>query len=219
MIKRALLTLGILAVAVARCMSADEAPSLCAAYGVPGAAAAPAPPAATADTPPRNVLPSPSGYQTIHNDFFWTDQNGNRIATRSGCICQFGKEFYWYGGGAPGYDQTCYVSADTWSTGPTKAWCSARRLNRTAWTCSTTTSTRKYVMFLKYNGNAAFLGIATADKPEGPFTFKSQTLVDGYKIGDTSMFKDTDGKAYLCYVWDKPAPTASMASTSCPPII
>jgi hypothetical protein len=63
--------------------------------------------------------------------------------------------------------------------------------------------TGKYVMFLKYDGNLAYLGIATADKPEGPFTFKGQTLLDGYKIGDTSMFKDTDGKAYLCYVWDK----------------
>ena len=62
-------------------------------------------------------------------------------------------------------------------------------------------TTKQYVMFLKYNGNAAFFGIATAAKPEGPFTFKSQTLVDGAKIGDTSMFKDDDGKAYLCYVW------------------
>jgi hypothetical protein len=62
-------------------------------------------------------------------------------------------------------------------------------------------TTGKYVMFLKYNGNAAFLGIATADKPEGPFTFISQTLVDGARIGDMSMYEDTDGKAYLCYVW------------------
>jgi len=67
-------------------------------------------------------------------------------------------------------------------------------------------TTKQYVMFLKYNGNAAFLGIATAPKPEGPFTFKSQTLVDGAKIGDTSMFKDDDGKAYLCYVWDNAGP-------------
>jgi hypothetical protein len=56
-------------------------------------------------------------------------------------------------------------------------------------------------MFLKYNGNSAFFGIATSPTPDGQFTFKSQTLVDGAKIGDMSMYKDTDGKAYLAYVW------------------
>jgi hypothetical protein len=61
-------------------------------------------------------------------------------------------------------------------------------------------TTKQYVMFLKYNGNGAHFGIATAEKPEGPFTFKSQTLVDGALIGDMSMFKDSDGAAYLCYV-------------------
>jgi len=42
--------------------------------------------------------------------------------------------------------------------------------------------------------------------PKAPFTFKSQTLVDDAKIGGMSMFKDTDGKAYLCYVWWKTGP-------------
>jgi hypothetical protein len=170
-----------------------------------GAAAAPAPPASTANAPQRPVMASPSGYQTIHNDFFWVDQNGYRIATRSGCLCQFGKEFYWYGGGAPGYDQTCYESSDlvhwTYKGVVLRTEVEANRMD-----VLYNDTTKQYVMFLKYNGNSAFLGIATADKPEGPFTFKSQTLVDDAKIGDTSMFKDTDGKAYLCYVWWKTGP-------------
>ena len=172
---------------------------------VPGPAAAPAPPASTATTPPRAALPSPSGWQTIHNDFFWVDQNGNRIATRSGCICQFGDQFWWYGGGAPGYDQTCYESTDlvhwTYKGVALRTEADANRMD-----VLYNDTTKQYVMFLKYNGNAAFLGIATASKPGGPFTFKSQTLVDGDKIGDTSMFKDSDGTAYLCYVWDKAGP-------------
>jgi len=167
---------------------------------VPGPAAAPAPPTSTAATPPRQVLPSPSGYVTIHNDFFWVDQNGNRIATRSGCMCQFGDQFWWYGGGAPGYDQTAYESTDlvhwTYKGVALRTEADANRMD-----VLYNDTTRQYVMFLKYNGNDAFFGIATADKPEGPFTFKSQTLVDGAKIGDSSMFKDDDGKAYLCYVW------------------
>ncbi len=61
-------------------------------------------------------------------------------------------------------------------------------------------TSKQYVMFLKYNGNGAHFGIATADQPQGPFTFKSQTLVDNALIGDMSIFEDTDGKAYLCYV-------------------
>jgi hypothetical protein len=62
-------------------------------------------------------------------------------------------------------------------------------------------TTKQYVMFLKYIGNGAYFGIATASAPEGPFTFVSQTLVDGFVIGDMSMYKDDDGKAYLAYVW------------------
>jgi hypothetical protein len=172
---------------------------------VPGPAAAPAPPASTANTPERPVLPSPSGYQTIHNDFFWVDQNGYPIATRSGCLDQFGDKFYWYGGGAPGYDQTCYESTDLvhW-TYKGVALRTDKDANRMDVLYNDTT--KQYVMFLKYEGNSAFFGIATADKPEGPFTFKSQTLVDDAKIGDMSMFKDTDGKAYLCYVWWKTGP-------------
>src|SRR5215813_12473036 len=50
---------------------------------------------------------------TIHNDFYWTDQDGNRILTRSGCLCRFGDTFYWYGGNPRGFrEQHCYTSTD-----------------------------------------------------------------------------------------------------------
>jgi len=168
--------------------------------GVPGPAAAPAPPASTAATPERAVLPSPSGWQTIHNDFLWTDQSGYPIATRSGCLDEFGDKYYWYGGGAPGYDQTCYESTDlvhwTYKGVALRTEADANRMDLLY-----NDTTKQYVMFLKYEGNSAFFGIATSPTPEGPFTFKSQTLVDGAKIGDMSMYKDTDGNAYLAYVW------------------
>jgi len=146
--------------------------------GVPGPAAAPAPPASTASTPQRAVLASPSGWQTIHNDFLWTDQNGYPIATRSGCLDQFGDKYYWYGGGAPGYDQTCYESTDlvhwTYKGVALRTEADANRMDLLY-----NDTTKQYVMFLKYEGNSAFFGIATSPTPEGPFTFKSQTLVDG----------------------------------------
>jgi hypothetical protein len=162
------------------------------------AAGAPASPAATPAAASAPV--SQMGYQTIHNDFFWVDQNGARINTRSGCLCQFNNVFYWYGGAARAYDQTCYASTDlvhwTYKGVVLHTDIDANRMDMLY--CDLT---KQYVMFLKYNGNSAFFGIATSPTPDGQFTFKSQTLVDGAKIGDMSMYKDTDGKAYLAYVW------------------
>jgi hypothetical protein len=143
---------------------------------------------------------SHAAYITIHNDFFWYDTSGNLIQTRSGCLRQFNGLYYWYGSLPGAIDQTCYSSTDLvhW-TYKGVALVTAVESNRMdVLYCD---STKQYVMFLKYNGNGAYLGIATATAPEGPFTFISQTLVDSALIGDMSMFKDDDGKAYLAYVW------------------
>jgi hypothetical protein len=153
--------------------------------------------ARAADPAPANPA---APWVTIHNDFYWTDTQGNRILTRSGCIVNFNNTWYWYGGNPRGFrEQYCYSSTDFlhWTnhgvvfTQPFDA-------NRIDVVYNKPTN--KYVMLLKYNGNGAHFGVATADKPEGPFTFKSQTLVDNALMGDSSIFVDDDGKAYLCYV-------------------
>ena len=143
---------------------------------------------------------SPRKYETIHNDFYWVDQNGARIMTRSGCLCQFNGLFYWYGGNPRGFrEQYCYTSKDLvhWTNQGVvlRHDTDANRID-----VLYNDTTKQYVMFLKYDGNGAYLGIATAQQPEGPFTFKSKTLVDNARMGDMSVFKDSDGKAYLCYV-------------------
>lgn len=143
---------------------------------------------------------SPADYETIHNDFFCVDQNGARILTRSGCLCQFNNVFYWYGGNPRGFrEQYCYSSTDLvhWTNQGVvlRHDVDANRID-----VLHNDATKQYVMFLKYDGNGAYLGIATADKPEGPFTFKSKTLVDNARMGDMSAYKDTDGKAYIAYV-------------------
>jgi type VI protein secretion system component Hcp len=142
----------------------------------------------------------PDKYVTIHNDFYWVDQNGARILTRSGCLCQFGDTFYWYGGNPRGFrEQNCYTSTDLvhWTNQGVilRHEPDANRID-----VLYNDKTHEYVMFLKYDGNGAYLGIATAEKPEGPFTFQTKTLVDDARMGDMSVFKDDDGKAYLCYV-------------------
>jgi len=139
-------------------------------------------------------------YVTIHNDFYWVDRSGARILTRSGCLCQFNGTFYWYGGNPRGFrEQNCYTSTDlvhwTHQGVVLRHEPDANRID-----VLHNDKTHEYVMFLKYDGNGAYLGIATADKPEGPFTFQSKTLVDDARMGDMSVFKDDDSKAYLCYV-------------------
>jgi F5/8 type C domain/Glycosyl hydrolases family 43 len=153
---------------------------------------------------------APSGWVTIHNDFYWYDQDGALINTRAGCLRKFGDTFYWYGllkwqDPKAWNDQTCYSSTDlvhwTYKGIVLHVDAGANRMD-----VLYNDSTKKYVMFLKYGGDAATLGIATSSTPDGQFTFLSQTLVDGANIGDMSVYEDDDGKAYLAYVWDQTGP-------------
>jgi len=146
------------------------------------------------------------GWVTIHNDFFIYDTDGNLLQVRSGALDKYNGLFYWYGSPPPATDQVAYTSSDlvhwTYKGVIAKLPKDANRMD-----VLYNDSTKKWVMFLKYIGNAAFLGISTADAPEGPFTVPpTQTLVDGYSIGDMSAWKDDDGQAYLAYVWDKTGP-------------
>jgi hypothetical protein len=146
------------------------------------------------------------GWVTIHNDFFIYDTDGNLLQVRSGALDKYNGLFYWYGSPPPATDQVAYTSSDlvhwTYKGVIAKLPKDANRMD-----VLYNDTTKKWVMFLKYIGNAAFLGISTADAPAGPFTVPpTQTLVDGYSIGDMSAWKDDDGQAYLAYVWDKTGP-------------
>ena len=151
-----------------------------------------------------------TGWVTIHNDFFWYDDTGAAIETRAGCLRKFGDTYYWYGLLAwqdpkAWNDQTCYASTDLvhW-TNKGIALHVVAGANRMDVLYNDTT--KKYVMFLKYGGDAASLGFATSSTPEGPYTLLNETQVDGANIGDMSMYEDDDGKAYLAYVWDQTGP-------------
>jgi hypothetical protein len=137
---------------------------------------------------------------TIHNDFNWLDQDGQRILTRSGCLCMFNGVWYWYGGNPRGFrEQHVYASTDlvhwTHKGVVLRHDTDANRID-----VLYNDKTKQYVMFLKYDGNGAYFAIATADRPDGQFTIQKKMLVDNARIGDMSMFKDDDDKACLCYV-------------------
>jgi hypothetical protein len=154
----------------------------------------------TAAARAADAPPAAPAWVPIHNDFYWTDTDGNRILTRSGCVCNFNGTWYWYGGNPRGFrEQYCYSSTDFvhWKNHGVVLRHDTDS-NRIDVVYNKATNT--YVMVMKYDGNGAHFGISTATKPEGPFTFKSQVLVDNALMGDSSVFIDDDGTAYLCYV-------------------
>ncbi|MBN1129861.1 MAG: discoidin domain-containing protein [Chitinispirillaceae bacterium] len=140
-----------------------------------------------------------AGWQTIHNDFYWYDEDGNAIRTRSGDLFKHGDTYYWYGGTMGFRQQTCYASADLihWEYQGIvlRHETDANRID-----IEYNESTEQFVMLLKYDGNGAHLGTATGSAPDGAFTFLGQTLVDDALMGDMSAFKDDDGTLYMAYV-------------------
>jgi hypothetical protein len=140
---------------------------------------------------------------TIHNDFFQYDLDGNLIKTRSGCLCKFDDTYYWYGSAIPGgfTDQTCYASTDLLHWTYKGVVIEAPGTNRMDVLYND--STKQYVMYLKTQvGSNCDLGIATSSTPDGQFTLQGNNKVFGYQIGDPSVWKDDDGKAYFLFVWD-----------------
>jgi beta-xylosidase len=64
--------------------------------------------------------------------------------------------------------------------------------------------TRKYVMWfhleLKGQGyKAARAGVAVSDRPTGPFKYMGSMRPNGHMSRDMTLYKDTDGDAYLIY--------------------
>ncbi|MEK6780094.1 MAG: glycoside hydrolase family 43 protein [Bacteroidota bacterium] len=59
--------------------------------------------------------------------------------------------------------------------------------------------TKKFVMWLHVDTEDylySHAGVATSDKPEGPFAYLGSTLPNKYTSRDMTLFKDEDGKAY-----------------------
>jgi len=147
------------------------------------------------------AAPAQAKWLTIHNDFIVYDTEGNPVKTRSGVLRKFGDAYYWYGSANGFKDQTCYKSTDLlhWTyKGVAIQAASTNRMD-----VLYNEANKQYVMYLKTgSASACDLGIATSSTPEGPYTLKGNYKVHGSPIGDMSVWQDTDGKAYLAYVWD-----------------
>lgn len=153
---------------------------------------------------------------TITNDRFYKDNDGNNIYSQGGGIYKFGDKYYWYGvkyKEAPQYAQrpedgkcgnasyesfTCYSSADLvnwkfeneWTLDDNQGWVGRMGV-------AYNSNTNQYVLISQHYKGMLF---AVSDKPEGPFTlhhYMTDIPFENNGTGDQTIFCDDDGKAYL----------------------
>lgn len=153
---------------------------------------------------------------TITNDTFFKDTDGNYIYSQGGCIQKFGDKYYWYGvkykeadiyaknpengkAGNAAYETfTCYSSDDlvNWEfegyplTGEPNGWVGRMGVVYNE-------NTKKYVLISQYAPGMVY---AVSDMPEGPFKIDhiQKTLpIQNDVTGDQTLFQDDDGKAYI----------------------
>lgn len=153
---------------------------------------------------------------TITNDTFFKDTDGNYIYSQGGCIQKFGDKYYWYGvkykeadiyaknpengkAGNAAYETfTCYSSDDlvNWKfegyplTGEPNGWVGRMGVVYNE-------NTKKYVLISQYAPGMVY---AVSDKPEGPFKIDhiQKTLpIQNDVTGDQTLFQDDDGRAYI----------------------
>src|SRR5580658_1086430 len=132
-------------------------------------------------------------FQTITNDTFWKDTNGNPIYALGGGVSKFGDTYYWYGvqyGGMATYYNTgtagsdtsfvavnCYSSTDLahWTPYSPVVTTSTAGFNGTSWvgrmgSVLYNASTNPYVMWIEYDGTEGDgMACLTSATPTGNF--------------------------------------------------
>ncbi len=149
----------------------------------------------------------------------WNDTDGNRIEAHSAGFLRAGSgadaRWYWYGeskktGNLSEHGVTCYSSASL--AGPWKFEGQVVSQNDIEvpgrsgpWVVERpkvlyNEKTKKYVMWFHLDESGykfRHTGVATADSPEGPFTFLYGFQPDGIPALDMNLYQDTDGQAYF----------------------
>ena len=163
-----------------------------------------------------------SSDNTITNDKFYTDTDGNLICSQGGSIYKFNDKYYWYGvkyaeapiyaanpeNGAAGNAAfeafTCYSSTDlvNWKFEGYPMTRKTEGMKEAGWVgrmgVAYNSNTKKYVLISQYAPGMMF---ATSDKPEGPYKFEHVVSGVDYFVngttGDQTVFQDDDGRAYV----------------------
>jgi hypothetical protein len=168
-------------------------------------------------------------FETITNDTFWNDTDGNPIYSQGGGVFQFGDTYYWYGVhylGAESYradpsrqynDQVTFVSIPVYSSQDLVNWTfendvatvdtqlDSGTLGSRPWVgrlgVSFNEITGKYVLLTQvFPGGVLFL---QGDSPTDDFVYgNTQGQIEGNPTpgtGDQTVFTDDDGQDYLIY--------------------
>ena len=146
----------------------------------------------------------------------WEDTDGNPIAAHGAGLMYCNGIYYWYGEtrtsfhSFPGF--SCYSSTDllNWknegfalkpdTVGPSTDLYKTKIIERPKVIYNE--KTKKFVMWMHVEDSKyqkACAGVATADKPTGPFKYIRSMRPNGAESRDESIFKDDDGKAYLIH--------------------
>lgn len=165
----------------------------------------------------------------------WPDQNGNHIQAHGGGILKKGNTYYWYGEERrKGLDSnyryvSCYASKDlmNWQfKGDALKMTDPHQLGKN-WVLERPKvfyngKTKKYVMYMHIDGQVkgmegnykyAQVGVATSDKPAGPFHYLKSFRPLGQESRDIGQFVDDDGSAYLIFE-DRPVKGFHIAKLS-----
>ncbi len=165
--------------------------------------------------------PLQGSFETITNDTFWNDTDGNPIYSQGGGVFRFGDTYYWYGvhyAGAESYredpsrkydDEASFVSIPVYSSTDLVNWTFENDVataddNLYGWVGRLgvvyNENTGKYVLITQGPGNIVFL---QGDSPTDDFAHAAtQGQIEGNPTpgtGDQTVFTDDDGTDYLVY--------------------
>jgi hypothetical protein len=158
------------------------------------------------------MTPAEAAAQTITNGTPWKDGNNASLQAHGGYILQVGSTYYWYGEdkihNSANFKAVCvYSSTDlknwTWRsyalTTASSPELEYAKIERPKVIYNETTG--KYVLWGHYEDGAGYtlarVAVATSSTPVGPFTYQRSFQPNGKASRDMTVFKDTDGKAYL----------------------
>ncbi|MEK0317813.1 family 43 glycosylhydrolase [Cohnella sp. 56] len=156
--------------------------------------------------------PTAAAAQTIANGTPWKDVNNATFQAHAGSILKVGSTYYWYGedkihNSANFKAVTVYSSTDlkSWKwrsyalTTSSAAELASSKIERPKVIYNE--STGKYVMWAHYENGSDYslarVAVATSSTPAGPFTYQGSFQPNGKASRDMTLFKDTDGQAYL----------------------
>ncbi|KAJ3998604.1 galactan 1,3-beta-galactosidase [Lentinula boryana] len=147
----------------------------------------------------------------------WTDTEGNVIQAHGGGFLKVDSTYYWFGEDKV-LDSTLFHAVSCYTSTDLETWTRQNdALSPISGTMISTsdvverpkvifnTKNSEYVMWFHSdtsNYGAAMVGVATANTPCGPYTYKGSWKPLGADSRDEGLFLDDNGTAYLLYASD-----------------